>query len=114
MTMASCADVSRASTTPQSQRRIESISGPLVADPTITLGCLSLASRIPPHRGDAGDFQDVACVGETVTPLGATDVALAFTEAKAKNPTAIVLNRYGWNLVHALGGRSGSSISPHP
>ena len=51
---------------------------------------------------DAGDFQDVACVGGTVTPFGATDVALAFTEAKAKNPTAIVLNRYGWNLVHAL------------
>jgi len=51
---------------------------------------------------DAGNSQDVACVGETVTPFGATDFAPAFTEAKAKNPTAIILNLYGWDLVHAL------------
>ena len=94
-TVVSCADVSRASMTPQSQRRIESISGPLVAGPTITLGYQSLAYRIQPHRGDVGEFQDVACVGETVTPFGATDCTPAFTEAKAKNPTAIVLNLYG-------------------
>ena len=62
---------------------------------------------------DVGNSQDVDFVGETVTLLGATDVALAFTEAKAKNPTAIVLNRYGWNLVHALGGRIERSTNPH-
>jgi hypothetical protein len=84
----------------------------LVAGPTITLGYQSLAYRIPPHRGGAGDFQDVACVGETVTPFGATGTP-AFTEAKAKNLTAIVLNLYGWNLVHALGGRSERSTNPH-
>ena len=31
-----------------------------------------------------------------------TDVAPAFTETKAKNPTAVILNLYGWDLVHAL------------
>jgi branched-chain amino acid transport system substrate-binding protein len=44
---------------------------------------------------DAGKSQRVDIVGETVTPFGATDVASAFTEAKAKNPTAIGLNLYG-------------------
>jgi hypothetical protein len=64
----------------------------LVADPTITLGCLILIYRIPPHRGglDAGKSLGVACVGETVTPFGATDFAQAFTEAKAKNPRRLV------------------------
>jgi branched-chain amino acid transport system substrate-binding protein len=51
---------------------------------------------------DAGKPQDVDFVGETVTPFGATDFAPVFTEAKAKNPTAIILNLYGWDLVHAL------------
>lgn len=43
-------------------------------------------------------------VGETVTPFGSTDFAPAFAEAKTKNPTAIILNLYGWDLVHALKG----------
>jgi branched-chain amino acid transport system substrate-binding protein len=51
---------------------------------------------------NAGKPQDVDFVGETVTPFGATDFAPAFTEAKAKNPTAIILNLYGWDLVHGL------------
>ena len=51
---------------------------------------------------DAGKSQDVDFVGETVTPFGSTDFAPAFIEAKAKNPTAIILNLYGWDLVHAL------------
>ena len=51
---------------------------------------------------DAGKPQGVDFVGEMVTPFGATDFASAFTEAKAKNPTAIILNLYGWDLVHAL------------
>ena len=51
---------------------------------------------------DAGKSQGVDFVGETVTPFGSIDFAPAFTEAKAKNPTAIILNLYGWDLVHAL------------
>ena len=51
---------------------------------------------------DAGKPQDVDFVGETVTPFGATDFTPAFIEAKAKHPTAIILNLYGWDLVHAL------------
>lgn len=51
---------------------------------------------------DAGKSQGVDFVGETVTPFGSTDFAPAFTDAKSKNPTAIILNLYGWDLVHAL------------
>jgi branched-chain amino acid transport system substrate-binding protein len=51
---------------------------------------------------DAGKSQGVDFVGETVTPFSSTDFAPAFTEAKAKSPTAIILNLYGWDLVHAL------------
>lgn len=51
---------------------------------------------------DAGKPLGIDLVGETVTPFGATDFATAFTEAKSKNPTAIILNVYGWDLVHAL------------
>ena len=51
---------------------------------------------------DAGKPQGVDFVGETVAPFGSTDFAPAFTEAKVKNPTAIILNLYGWDLVHAL------------
>ena len=51
---------------------------------------------------EAGKSLGVDFVGETVTPFGSTDFAAAFTEAKAKNPTAIILNLYGWDLVHAL------------
>lgn len=53
---------------------------------------------------DAGRSHSVDFVGETVTPFGSTDFFPAFTEAKAKNPTAIILNLYGWDLVHALKG----------
>lgn len=51
---------------------------------------------------DAGKSLAIDFVGETVTPFGSTDFAAAFTEAKAKNPTAIILNLYGWDLVYAL------------
>jgi branched-chain amino acid transport system substrate-binding protein len=51
---------------------------------------------------DAGKSLGVDFVGETFTPFGATDFVPAFTEAKAKNPTAIILNLYGWDLVHTL------------
>jgi branched-chain amino acid transport system substrate-binding protein len=51
---------------------------------------------------DTGKPQDVDFVGETVTLFGATDFAPALAEAKAKNPTAIIFNLYGWDLVHAM------------
>ena len=51
---------------------------------------------------EAGKSLAVDFVGETVTPFGSTDFIAAFTEAKTKNPTAIILNLYGWDLVHAL------------
>ncbi|TKB34342.1 MAG: twin-arginine translocation signal domain-containing protein [Nitrospira sp.] len=51
---------------------------------------------------EAGKSLGVDFVGETVTPFGSTDFAAAFIDAKAKNPTAIILNLYGWDLVYAL------------
>jgi branched-chain amino acid transport system substrate-binding protein len=51
---------------------------------------------------EAGKSLAVDFVGETVTPFGSTDFVAAFAEAKTKNPTAIILNLYGWDLVHAL------------
>ena len=51
---------------------------------------------------EAGQSKGVQFVGETVTPFGTTDFTAALTEAKAKNPTAIILNLYGWDLLHAL------------
>lgn len=50
----------------------------------------------------AGQAHQVEFVGETLVPFGATDFVPALTEAKAKNPTVIVLNVYGWDLIHAL------------
>lgn len=41
-------------------------------------------------------------MGETLVPFGATDFTAAFTAAKDKHPTLVVLNLYGWDLVHAL------------
>lgn len=41
-------------------------------------------------------------VGESRTPFGATDFTAAMTEAKAAKPNAVILNLYGWDLVHAL------------
>src|SRR4026207_491673 len=41
---------------------------------------------------DAAQSQKVEIVGETVTPFGATDFVPALSEAKAKQPTAIILN----------------------
>ena len=41
-------------------------------------------------------------MGEALMPFGSTDFALALTAAKDKHPKLIVLNLYGWDLVHAL------------
>jgi branched-chain amino acid transport system substrate-binding protein len=50
----------------------------------------------------AGQSHGVEFVGEAMVPFGATDVTAALTAAKEKRPTLIVLNLYGWDLVHAL------------
>ena len=51
---------------------------------------------------EAAQDQKVEMVGETVTAFGSTDFVPALTAAKDKEPTAIILNVYGWDLVHAL------------
>jgi branched-chain amino acid transport system substrate-binding protein len=43
-------------------------------------------------------------VGEALLPFGSTEFTPAFTAAQDKRPTLIVLNLYGWDLVHALKG----------
>ena len=43
-------------------------------------------------------------VGATLTKFGETDFTAALTEAKAAKPDAVILNVYGWDLVHALEG----------
>lgn len=41
-------------------------------------------------------------VGTVTTPFGTTEFAEVFAKAKAARPDVIVLNLYGWDLVHAL------------
>ena len=53
---------------------------------------------------DAAEAHKVEFVGEAMMPFGSTDFASALTAAKAKEPTAIILNLYGWDLVNALKG----------
>ena len=40
--------------------------------------------------------------GEVTTPFGSTDFTTVFTEVKAAKPNVVILNLYGWDLVHAL------------
>ncbi|HKY70484.1 MAG TPA: ABC transporter substrate-binding protein [Nitrospira sp.] len=51
---------------------------------------------------DATQAHKIEIVGEAITPFGTTDFAPALASAKAKEPTAIILNVYGWDLVNAL------------
>ena len=53
---------------------------------------------------DAAEAHKVEFVGEAVMPFGSTDFTSALMAAKAKEPTAIMLNLYGWDLVNALKG----------
>ena len=53
---------------------------------------------------DASQAHKIEIAGETVTPFGTTDFGPAFTAAKEKQPTAVILNLYGWDLVNALKG----------
>ena len=41
-------------------------------------------------------------VGTTTTPFGATDFTEALSKAKSANASVVILNLYGWDLVHAL------------
>ncbi len=50
----------------------------------------------------AGQSLGAEMVGEALMPFGSTDFASAFTTAKEKRPTLILLNLYGWDLIHAL------------
>ena len=54
----------------------------------------------------AGQAHGVEFVGEALMPFGSTDFTSALTAAKNKQPTLIVLNLYGWDLVNALKGYS--------
>ena len=40
--------------------------------------------------------------GSVSTPFGTTDFTNAMAKAKASKPSAVILNLYGWDLVHAL------------
>lgn len=53
---------------------------------------------------DAAEPHKVEFVGEALMPFGSADFTSALAAAKAKDPTAIILNLYGWDLVHALKG----------
>jgi branched-chain amino acid transport system substrate-binding protein len=55
---------------------------------------------------DAAQAHKVEIVGEALMPFGSTDFVPALTTAKAKEPTAIILNVYGWDLVNALKGHA--------
>jgi branched-chain amino acid transport system substrate-binding protein len=50
----------------------------------------------------AGQAHGVEFVGEALMPFGSTDFTSAFTAAKDKHPSLILLNLYGWDLIHAL------------
>lgn len=50
----------------------------------------------------AGQAQGVEVVGEWITPLGSTNFFELFALARDRHPSLIVLNLYGWDLVHAL------------
>ncbi len=41
-------------------------------------------------------------LGSVGTPFGTTDFISAMTQAKTAKPSAVILNLYGWDLVHAL------------
>lgn len=50
----------------------------------------------------AGQAHGVEFAGEALMPFGSTDFASVLTAAQDKHPTLVLLNLYGWDLVHAL------------
>ena len=53
---------------------------------------------------EAAKAHKVEFLGEALMPFGSTDFVSALSAARDKDPTAIILNLYGWDLVHALKG----------
>src|SRR5262245_9701440 len=51
---------------------------------------------------EAAQPHKVEFLGESLVAFGSTDFVPSLTEAKVKSPSAIILNLYGWDLVHAL------------
>lgn len=50
----------------------------------------------------SGQAHGVEFVGEALMPFGSTDFTSALTAAKDKHPSLVLLNLYGWDLIHAL------------
>jgi len=65
---------------------------------TSTLDGKSMAQAM----ATAGQAHDVEFVGEALMPFGSTDFTSALAAAKDKHPSLILLNLYGWDLIHAL------------
>ena len=65
---------------------------------TSTLDGKSMAQAM----ATAGQAHGVEFVGEALMPFGSTDFTSALAAAKDKHPTLILLNLYGWDLIHAL------------
>lgn len=51
---------------------------------------------------DALKAQGGEVIGGVTTPFGSTDFTAALTEAKTAKPNGVILNLYGWDLVHAM------------
>lgn len=51
---------------------------------------------------EASQPYHVDVLGEAMMPFGSTDFMSALTAAKAKEPSVIILNLYGWDLIYAL------------
>ena len=49
-----------------------------------------------------GQSHGVEVVGEALMPFGSTDFTSALTAAKDRHPSLVLLNLYGWDLIHAL------------
>jgi branched-chain amino acid transport system substrate-binding protein len=50
-------------------------------------------------------------LGSVGTPFGTTDFTAAFAQAKAAKPGAVILNLYGWDLVHALKAHTAAGLT---
>lgn len=65
---------------------------------TSTLDGKSMAQAM----ATAGQTHGVEFVGEALMPFGSTDFTSALAAAKDKHPSLVLLNLYGWDLIHAL------------
>ncbi|HEY6972874.1 MAG TPA: ABC transporter substrate-binding protein [Nitrospiraceae bacterium] len=65
---------------------------------TSTLDGKSMAQAM----ATAGQAHGVEFVGEALMPFGSTDFTSALAAAKDKHPSLVLLNLYGWDLIHAL------------